>query len=58
MVIAAEVSDAGMELRDLLDDPEFVTRTGKKRDFHQPFDALRRITQVFAERPRTFCRNW
>ena len=26
-------------------------RTGKKRDYHQPFDALRRLTQVFAERP-------
>ena len=44
--------DPGMELRDLLDDPEFVTRTGKKRDYHQPFDALRRLTQVFAERPQ------
>ena len=50
-MIAVDVRDTGMELRDLLDDPEFVTRAGKKRDFHQPFDALRRITQVFAERP-------
>ena len=47
-----DVRDTGMELRDLLDDPEFVTRTGKKRDYHQPFDALRRLTQVFAERPQ------
>ena len=44
--------DPGMELRDLLDDPQFVTRTGKKQDYHQPFDALRRITQVFSERPQ------
>lgn len=47
-----EISDTGMELRDLLNDPEFVVRTGKKRDYHQPFDALRCLTQVFAERPQ------
>ncbi len=46
------VLDTGMELRDLLDDSEFSVRKGKKRDYHQPFDALRRITQAFAERPR------
>ncbi|MFC5864828.1 GAF domain-containing protein [Acidicapsa dinghuensis] len=41
-----------MELHDLLDDPEFAARVGKKRDYHQPFDALRQLTQVFAERPQ------
>jgi hypothetical protein len=46
-----DVRDTGMELRDLLDDPEFLARTGKKRDYHQPFHALRRITQVFSEHP-------
>jgi hypothetical protein len=51
-VFAPEVRDTGMQLRDLLDDPEFSARTGKKRDYHQPFDALRRMTQVFAERPQ------
>jgi hypothetical protein len=54
-VFAPEVHDTGMELRDLLDDPEFAARTartGEKRDYHQPFDALRRMTQVFAERPQ------
>lgn len=47
----ADARDTGMEMRDLLDDPDFGTRTGKKRDFHQPFEALSRITQVFAENP-------
>ena len=51
-VVGTDVRDIGMELRDLLDDPELVARTGKKRDYHQPFDALRRLTQVFAERPQ------
>ena len=51
-MFGADVCDTGMELRDLLDDPEFTSRTGKKRDYHQPFDALRRLTQVFAERPQ------
>jgi hypothetical protein len=44
-------SETGMEFRDLLSDPAFLNRTGKKRDFQQPFDALRRVTQVFATRP-------
>ena len=48
----AVVCDTGMELRDLLDDPEFAARTGKRRDYHQPFEALQRLTQVFAERPK------
>jgi hypothetical protein len=41
-----------MEFRDLLSDPVFLNRTGKKRDFQQPFDALRRVTEVFATRPK------
>ncbi|MBB6146103.1 GAF domain-containing protein [Silvibacterium bohemicum] len=45
------MSDTGMEFRDLLSDPAFLGRTGKKRDFQQPFDALRRVTEVFASRP-------
>jgi hypothetical protein len=44
-------SETGMELRDLLSDRAFLSRTGKKRDFQQPFDALRRVTQVFATHP-------
>jgi GAF domain-containing protein len=44
-------SENGMELRDLLSDRAFLSRAGKKRDFQQPFDALRRVTEVFATRP-------
>jgi hypothetical protein len=44
--------DVGMELRDLLNDSEFVKRKAKKRDFQQPFEALARVTQVFAEHPK------
>lgn len=51
-MIGTDVRDTGMELRDLLDDPEFLARTGKKRDYHQPFEALRRVAQVFSERPQ------
>lgn len=47
-----DARNTGMDLRDLLHDPEFAARKGKKRDFHQPFDALRRMIQVFAERPQ------
>lgn len=44
-------SETGMELRDLLSDRAFLSRTREKRDFQQPFDALRRVTQVFATHP-------
>lgn len=44
-------ADDGMELRDLLDDRDFPLRKSRERNIHQPFDAMRRITQVFAERP-------
>jgi hypothetical protein len=44
-------SETGMEFRDLLSDRAFLSRAGKKRDFQQPFDALRRVTEVFATRP-------
>lgn len=44
-------SETGMEFRDLLSDHAFLSRTGKKRDFQQPFDALRRVTEVFAAHP-------
>lgn len=47
----AGVSTTGMEVRDLLDDHEVAARAGKHRDFHQPLEAIRRIMQVFAERP-------
>jgi hypothetical protein len=47
----SETSETGMELRDLLSDCEFLARTGKKRDLQQPFDALRRVTEVFATHP-------
>ncbi len=46
-----EVAESGMDLRDLLSDPDFPQRKRKQRDFQQPFDAMRRVTQVFAERP-------
>jgi hypothetical protein len=49
---AGQVLEAGMELRDLLDDQDFSTRREKPRDYQQPFDALCRITRVFAERPQ------
>jgi hypothetical protein len=44
-------SETGMEFRDLLTDRAFLGRSGKKRDFQQPFDALRRVTEVFATHP-------
>jgi hypothetical protein len=44
-------SETGMEFRDLLSDEAFLSRSRKKRDFQQPFDALRRVTEVFATRP-------
>jgi hypothetical protein len=44
--------ETGMELRDLLNDREFSSRKGKVRDFKLPFEALRRVTQVFAEHPQ------
>jgi hypothetical protein len=43
--------DTGMELRDLLSDAEFLGRTRKTRDYHAPFDALRKIVEEFAEHP-------
>jgi hypothetical protein len=46
-----DVSDSGMELRDLLKDEDFAQRTARKRDFQQPFEALSPITKVYAERP-------
>jgi hypothetical protein len=46
------MAETGMELRDLLSDSEFTARNTKRRNFQQPFDALRRVTQVFAERPQ------
>jgi hypothetical protein len=45
-------AETGMELRDLHSDSEFRARATKRRNFQQPFDALRRVTQVFAERPQ------
>ena len=36
-----DVRETGMDLRDLLGNLKFVTRTGKNRDCHQRFDALR-----------------
>lgn len=44
-------SESGMEFRDLLSDTAFLGRPRKKRDFQQPFDALRRVTEVFAAHP-------
>jgi hypothetical protein len=40
-----------MNFRDLLSDRAFLSRAGKKRDIQQPFDALRRVTEVFATHP-------
>jgi hypothetical protein len=44
-------AEDGMYLRDLLSDADFARRTGKTRDFQQPFEALSRLMRVFAERP-------
>ena len=44
-------AEDGMHLRDLLSDEEFAHRPERKRDYQQPFEALSRITRVFAERP-------
>ena len=43
--------ETGMEFRDLLSDQAFLSRSRKTRDFQQPFDALRRVTEVFATHP-------
>lgn len=48
MTVATET---GMEFRDLLSDSSFLARTGKTRDLKLPFDALRRVTEVFANHP-------
>jgi hypothetical protein len=50
-VIEPQVAESGMDLRDLLSDPYFPLRKHKQRDFQQPFDALRRVTQAFAAHP-------
>ncbi|HEX4320918.1 MAG TPA: histidine kinase dimerization/phospho-acceptor domain-containing protein [Acidobacteriaceae bacterium] len=47
-----ETTDTGMELRDLLQDEAFAQRSKSSRSFQSEFDALRRLTQVFAESPR------
>lgn len=44
-------AESGMQLRDLLSDQDFARRAGRKRDYQQPFEALSRLTRVFAERP-------
>lgn len=44
-------TEDGMHLRDLLSDEDFARRAAKTRDFHQPLEALSRITRVFSERP-------
>src|SRR6478672_4519355 len=51
LVLHQSESETGMHMRDLLSDPDFIGRPGRKRDFQQPFEALSRITKVFAERP-------
>ena len=44
-------SDSGMDMRDLLSDEEFLRRPERKRTVLQPFEALSRVTTVFAEHP-------
>ncbi|MGC2742815.1 MAG: GAF domain-containing protein [Candidatus Angelobacter sp.] len=51
-MVVTDSAESGMEMRDLLSDPGFITRTARRRDLQQPFDAMRRITQVFSERPQ------
>jgi hypothetical protein len=43
--------ESGMELRDLLHDPEFPHRVKSPRDPKRESAALRRLAQVFAEKP-------
>ncbi|HZZ39870.1 MAG TPA: GAF domain-containing protein [Acidobacteriaceae bacterium] len=43
--------DTGMELRDLLADPDFPTRPRRLRDPHQYVEAVSRLARVFAEQP-------
>jgi GAF domain-containing protein len=40
-----------MSFRDLLSDESFLHRDLKPRDLHQPFDALRRVTETFSAHP-------
>jgi hypothetical protein len=51
-MVDVDAPEAGMEMRDLLDDAEFVGRKPKPRDFQQPFEALSRVVKVFAEHPQ------
>lgn len=44
-----QVSDSGMELRDLLADPSFPLRKQRRHDCRAPLEALRRVAKVFAE---------
>lgn len=44
-------TETGMYFQDLLSNESFLNRPLKPRDFQQPFDALRRVTETFAAHP-------
>jgi signal transduction histidine kinase len=43
--------NTGMELRDLLADPDFPARTPRPRNAHQYVESVSRLARVFAEKP-------
>lgn len=51
MSIGSQLSETGVELHDLLEDVEFLTRPPAVRDSDRHFEALSRLAHVFAERP-------
>lgn len=51
MATPAQSVDTGMELHDLLSDPDFPRRAPKRRDPARETEALRRLARLFASRP-------
>lgn len=47
-------ADSGMEMRDLLSDPDFSSRPLHRREPNREYLALCRLARLFAERPETF----
>ncbi len=51
MSAGQQVSDTGMELRDLLQDEDFAARPLRPRSLDHNTEAIRRLAHVFAEKP-------
>ncbi|HEY1678682.1 MAG TPA: GAF domain-containing sensor histidine kinase [Candidatus Sulfotelmatobacter sp.] len=53
MTTTSNLVDTGMELQDLLADPEFVERKDTSRRAEKRFEALQTLAHVFTESPQT-----